>query len=68
MTTSLITAAQREAAFRADLTALLGRHGADLQVTDDGKGYGMQSGVCRITMTSIYECDELAKDYCEFDL
>lgn len=68
MTASLISAAQREAAFRADLTALLDRHGAELQVTDDGKGYGMQSGVCRVTMTTIYENNELAKDFCEFDL
>ena len=64
------TAEQREAEFRKELQALLDKHGAELEVTDDGKDYGMHSGVCRITMMSIYDydSDSLVADFCEFEI
>lgn len=64
-----ITAAQRESAFRAELAELLARHGAELEVTDDGRNYGMQSGVCRITMNGVYDKDgDVVQEYAEFTL
>ena len=64
----MITAEQREIDFRKDLKDLLKRHGAEMEITDDGKSYGRQSGVCRINMASIYVGEVLTKDYCEFDV
>ena len=64
----MITAEQREADFRKDLKGLLKKYGAEMEITDDGKNYGRQSGVCRISMASIYVGEELTKDYCEFDV
>lgn len=64
-----VTAAQREAAFRAELAELLARHGAELEVTDDGRSYGMQSGVCLVTMNGVCDMDgEIAQEYTEFNL
>jgi len=53
----MLTSKEREAAFLDDLTALLAKHGATLDVTDDGEGYGMHSGMCEITMMSIWDAD-----------
>jgi len=66
----MITADERELAFIAKLKTLLEASGAELHVTDDGKGYGMQTGVCRISMESVYnyQTDKLEKDFCEFEL
>lgn len=56
------TANQIEKEFRDDLALLLKKYNAELEITDDGKGYGMHSGIARITITP--------KDYenpdCEF--
>lgn len=62
------SAAQREADFRADLAALLARHGAEIEVTDDGRPHGMQSGVCLVTMNGTYLDGEPIKAYTEFNL
>lgn len=63
------TAEQRKASFLRELQDLLNRYQAELQVTDDGKDYGMHTGVCQITMPSIYDNDHnLIADYCEFEL
>ena len=62
------TAKEREDAFRKDLATLLEAHSAELQVTDDGRPYGMHSGVCRITMMSKYDGDQLVADFAEFEL
>ena len=51
------TAKEREAAFRANLTELLANHKAELNITDDGSGYGFQQGVAEITMMSEYDTD-----------
>ena len=64
------TAAEREAEFRADLDALLKRHSAEIDITDDGKPWGMHSGVVRISMGSKYTDDYLTclAEYAEFQL
>lgn len=63
------TAAQREESFRTELAELLAKHGAEIEVTDDGKSYGMQSGVCLVTMNGVYDKDgEPVLDYTEFSL
>jgi hypothetical protein len=51
------TAKQREADFRADLKALLDKHKAELNITDDGGDYGMQQGVAEVTMISEWDKD-----------
>ena len=63
------TSEQREAAFRSDLAELLARHGAEINITDDGRSYGMQSGVCIVTMGGVFdkEGDEV-KEFTEFNL
>ena len=54
------TAEEREVSFKKDLAELLKKHGAELDIGDDGKAYGMQSGRCEISMMSVYnENDEL---------
>lgn len=63
------TAKEREEAFRRELAELLQKHDAELQVTDDGRPYGMQSGVCRISMSGKWDADgEPLEEYAEFDL
>jgi hypothetical protein len=51
------TAKEREDAFRNELKELLAKHGAELTVTDDGKAYGMQIGVCEIYMSSQWDAE-----------
>ena len=63
------TAKQREDEFRADLKALIEKHGAEIDVTDDGRPYGMQSGVCQVMMMGKYDKDgEPVEEYTEFQL
>ena len=64
----MIDADERQKAFLEDLQKLLKKHGAELEVTDNGAGYGMQQGVCNISMMSVWSEDKLEKDFCEFDL
>lgn len=64
----MITANQRKAAFIADLHALLTKHGAELEITDDGKGFGMHSPMAVITMHGIYEDLEEQAQFCQFEL
>ncbi len=66
----MVTAEEREKDFLAKLEKLLIETGAELQVKDDGRPYGMHSGIVEITMNSIYdyEKDRLEKDFCEFEL
>uniref|UniRef100_A0A6M3L3B8 Uncharacterized protein n=1 Tax=viral metagenome TaxID=1070528 RepID=A0A6M3L3B8_9ZZZZ len=54
----MLTAKEREATFLSDLTALLAKHYAVLEVTDDGESYGMQCGMCEITMGSEWDDDD----------
>jgi len=62
------TAKQREEEFREDLKELLRKHSAGLEVTDDGKPFGMQSGICIITMDGKYENHETIEEFTEFKL
>ena len=61
------TAKEREEAFRRDLAELLAKHKAELIITDDGKEYGMQSGVAEVTMMCEWDDDgNMTADYAEF--
>lgn len=63
------TSAQREAEFRADLAALLEKHGAEMRVTDDGRAYGMHAGVCTISMDGEWDHNgDLTAEFTEFYL
>lgn len=63
------TAKQREEEFRADMKALLEKHHAEIDVTDDGRPYGMHSGVCRVTMDGKYDSyGETLEEFAEFEL
>lgn len=62
------TATERETAFRNDLEDLLAKHGATMEITDDGEDYGVSS-VAIITMYSMWDINnELIADYTEFKL
>jgi len=62
------TKAEREAEFRKDLQELLNKHKAELNITDDGKPYGMHSAICRVEMDGSYDYDKPILPYAEFDL
>lgn len=49
----------REIAFKLELHALLKKHGAQLEITDDGKDFGMHSGVAIVTLRPEYESFKL---------
>lgn len=58
-----MTPEQRRDAFLSDLQAVLNRHKAEVIVTDDGKGYGMHSGLARVTLDTDGDLP-----FTEFDL
>lgn len=62
-----VTAEAREKAFRDAFARLCKEHGAEIEVTDDGKPNGMHRGVLRVTMQSVFEGDECVQEFCEFD-
>ena len=63
------TAKEREAAFRADLAELLNKHHAALDITDDGKPYGMHTAIVEITMPSEWDDDGgVISEYADFEL
>jgi len=63
------TSKQRKAEFLAELNDLLSRHGAELQITDDGKDYGMHTGTAIVTMPAKWSDNgDLTHDYTEFEL
>ena len=57
----------REKAFREAVAKLCEEHGAELEVKDDGRPYGMHNGVLTVTMISVWAGDRLVKDFCEFN-
>ena len=62
------TEKQREDDFRRDFSALLKKHGAQIQITDDGKTC-MQSGACRILMMCQFSDDDnLIAEHAEFEI
>ena len=63
------TPTEREQAFRRDLDELLTKHKAELQITDDGKGYGMHNGIAVVTMMSEWdEVNNQTAEYTEFQI
>lgn len=65
----VIRADEREAAFREAFTRLLLEHGAEYDLTDDGRPWGMHSPVFRITMTPKWnDAGDLTLEYTEFNL
>jgi len=64
------TAKDRENEFLIDLRKLLKKHHAELKITDDGKGYGWQTGIGVVTMDAIYDdgTDSYLKEFTEFEL
>lgn len=63
------TAQEREAAFRADLKALLKRHKAELDITDDGKPYGMHKAIVEVTLDGEWDEDgKVVQEFTEFRL
>jgi hypothetical protein len=63
------TAQQREEAFRMDFEALCEKHNATINVTDDGKPYGMHNGVATVTMEASWDGNgNQTEEYTEFNL
>jgi hypothetical protein len=62
------TAEEREQAFRSDLKALLDKHSAEIEVTDDDKPYGLHSGIVIVSMESSFHDGECIKEFCSFEL
>jgi hypothetical protein len=61
------TPKEREDAFRRDLSELLAKHKAELEITDDRKGYGQHSGIAVVTMMSEWdEAGNQTAEYTEF--
>ena len=60
----MFTKEEREEAFRKDLKELLEKHKAELWVGDDGRPYGLHSGVVEITMYGKW--DENGDQIAEF--
>lgn len=64
---NLSGASVRETAFRDAIAAVCREHGAELEVTDDGKPYGMQQGILRVSMPSVFDGEKCVQAFCEFD-
>ena len=63
------TKEQLEQNFRKDFEALLLKYDAEYEVTDDGKSYGMHSGICVITIPNQWdENGNTTRIFCEFNL
>lgn len=61
------TQQEREEAFRRDLQTLLANHGAELEITDDGKDYGLHEGIAIVTMKSQWDdAGNQIAEYTEF--
>lgn len=58
-----MTANERKKAFLQDLQVVLNRHRAEIQVTDDGKPYGLHHGLARVTLDANED-----GPFTEFDL
>lgn len=66
----MLTSKEREESFRKDLKELLNKYDAELEITDDGRPYGMHSGIVIVLMNSEYDNSsyECTKEYTEFVL
>ena len=56
------TAKELEKSFRQDFENLLKKYNAEIEITDDGKSYGRQSGIVIITISNLDD------EFCEFRL
>lgn len=54
---------QRRDSFMRDLQSVLNKHKAEIQVTDDGKDYGLHNGVARVSLDADGDLP-----FTEFDL
>lgn len=62
-------AKEREEAFRRDLAELLAKHKAELDITDDGKSYGMHNGIAVVTMMGEWDSNgDATAEYTEFQI
>lgn len=62
-------AKQIEEEFRYELSQLLLKYKADLDITDDGRPYGFQSGVARVSISAEFDKEgNTISEYCEFEL
>ncbi len=65
----MITAAEREKGFREALAALLERHGAELDITDDAAGWGMHRAIAVVSMQNVFDDDgNIVAEYVDFNL
>ena len=65
----LKTKEQLEKDFRKDLELLLKKHNAEMDITDDGKSYGMHSAIVTITIMSKWDDEfKITSEFCEFDI
>lgn len=63
------TANEIEADFRKDLEQLLLKYKAEMDITDDGRSYGMHSGIVRISISGEWDKDgNVISEYSEFVL
>jgi hypothetical protein len=64
----VITKEYREAAFRRELEELFEAWGAEWEITDDAKSYGMHSPIFRIYIDGVYDHNECVAEFTGFDL
>lgn len=59
---------ERERLFREAIAKVCTEHGAEMEITDDGKPYGMASPILRVTFeTKRDENDEIVADFFSFE-
>ena len=46
---------ERYRAFMVELASLLGRYGAEIEIDDDGRPYGMHSALARVSFSDPWE-------------
>ncbi len=66
--TTMIPASERERAFREDLNALLLKHRAELQITDDGAPWGLHCAIAVVTMEALWDDQDIAAEFTTFQL
>ncbi len=61
---------EREKKFRRDLQELLLKHNANLNITDDGKPYGMHRAICVVELEGRFDNQngDILEPYVEFIL
>lgn len=65
----IITARERESNFRKDLKDLLEKYTATLDITDDGRPYGMHSAIVTVCLDGSWDSDgNILVEYTEFQL